>query len=154
MGLWVLVVYHLHGQQVGLRFGKMVRKIQDWQISFRNHVYHLQKSVKDALEKWNSNFRLEQDYFFKCSVAPVNFPLERRKKPCSIYFRAWFCGNFLLITYISYGGRATSFDMQFTAKSAACNWMWHFTVACMLGSADVRQTMMSDTTEISLVNHC
>ena len=46
--------------------------------------------------------------------------------------------------------------MQFSAKSAAGNWMWHFTVTCMLGSedvpSDVRHTVMSDTTEISPID--
>ena len=41
-----------------------------------------------ALKKWKKNFRLEysvrkkQDYLFRCSVAPGNFPLER---PCSMF---------------------------------------------------------------------
>jgi len=41
-----------------------------------------------ALKKWNANFRLgysvrkKQNYLFRCSVAPRNFPLER---PCSTF---------------------------------------------------------------------
>ena len=47
-----------------------------------------------AFHKWNTNFCLEhsvwtgfslgleeQDYHFRCSVAPGNFPLERHEKP-------------------------------------------------------------------------
>ena len=33
------------GKPVGLRFGQMVRKIQDWLISSQNRIYHLYKSV-------------------------------------------------------------------------------------------------------------
>ena len=41
-------------------------------------------------------FRPEkQDYLFRCSVAPGNFPLGRPKKSCSIYFRTGFPGKFL-----------------------------------------------------------
>ena len=54
-----------------------------------------------ALNKWNTNFRLEYSFrknrtkFFRCSVAPRNFPLERPKKQCSIFFPTGFSGNFL-----------------------------------------------------------
>jgi len=37
----------------------------------------------------------KQDYLFRCSVAPGNFPLERRKKSCFIYFPTGFSGIFL-----------------------------------------------------------
>ena len=41
-------------------------------------------------------FHLEkQDYLFRCSVAPGNFPLGRPKKSCSIYSRTGFPGKFL-----------------------------------------------------------
>ena len=67
---WSLTIYM--NKPVGPRFGQMVRKIQDWLISSRNRVYHLQfhfpkndrEGVKMAvskmtLKKWNTNFRLE-----------------------------------------------------------------------------------------------
>ena len=41
-------------------------------------------------------FRPEkQDYFYRCSVPPGNFPLERPKKACSIYFPTGFSRIFL-----------------------------------------------------------
>ena len=40
-------------------------------------------------------FRPEkQDYLFRFSVAPHNFPLERPKKSCSVYYPTRFSGNF------------------------------------------------------------
>ena len=36
-----------------------------------------------------------RDYLFRCSVAPGNFPLERPKKSCSIYFPTGFSRIFL-----------------------------------------------------------
>ena len=59
------------GELVGSRFGKVVSKIQDWQVSSRNRVYllqlHLPKYGREGLKlvskmgfkKWNTNFRLE-----------------------------------------------------------------------------------------------
>ena len=37
----------------------------------------------------------KQDYLNRCSVAPGNFPLERPKKSCSIYFPTGFSRIFL-----------------------------------------------------------
>ena len=37
----------------------------------------------------------KQDYLYRCSVAPANFPLERPKKSCSIYFANRFSRIFL-----------------------------------------------------------
>ena len=97
---WFFTFYK--GRPVGSRFRQMGSKIQDWYISFRNCVYYSYKSVsfttkrprrpktgvKMALKKWNANLRLgysvrkKQDYLFRYSVAPGNFPLER---PCSMF---------------------------------------------------------------------
>ena len=96
------------GKPVGSWFGQMVRKIQDRYISSRNRFYHLYRSVaftekqppksetsiKDSvllmLHQRYTNFRLEQqEYLFRCSVAPGNFPLERL-----IYFPSGLSGNF------------------------------------------------------------
>ena len=37
----------------------------------------------------------KQDYLYRCSVAPGNFPLERPKKSCSLYFPTRFSRIFL-----------------------------------------------------------
>ena len=59
------------GEPVGSRFGKVVSKIQDWQVSSRNRVNHLQLHLpkygreglklvsKMAFKKRNTNFLLE-----------------------------------------------------------------------------------------------
>ena len=61
------------GKPVAPQFRQMVSKIQDLEISSRNRVYHLYKSVpftendhegpklvsKMGLKKWNTNFCLE-----------------------------------------------------------------------------------------------
>ena len=96
------------GKPVGSWFGQMVRKIQDRYISCRNRFYRLYRSVaftekqphksetsiKDSVllmvhERY-TNFRLkQQEYLFRCSVAPGDFPLERL-----IYFPSGLSGNF------------------------------------------------------------
>ena len=53
-----------------------------------------------ALKKWNTIsvgiFNPEnQDYLFRCTVALGNFPLERRKKSCFVYFPTAFSEIFL-----------------------------------------------------------
>jgi len=41
-------------------------------------------------------FHLEkQDYLFRCSVAPGNFPLEQPRKSFTIYFPTGISGKFL-----------------------------------------------------------
>ena len=37
----------------------------------------------------------KQDYLYRCSVAPGNFPLKRPKESCSIYFPTGFSRIFL-----------------------------------------------------------
>ena len=74
-------------------------KIQNWYILSRNRVYHLYKSVpftenrsrraetgiKHGFQEIEREFLFEkfrpeeQDYLFRCSDAPGNFPLERPK---------------------------------------------------------------------------
>ena len=56
--------------------------------------------IKDGFGEMNHEFPFgtfrpeKQDYLFRCSVVPGNFPLERLKKPCFIYFfPAEFCGK-------------------------------------------------------------
>ena len=89
----------------------MVRKVQDWQISSRNRVYHLYKSVpctrgkrlarpetgiKDGFEEMEHKFPFgifhpqKQDYFFRCSVALGNFPLEDPKSRVPFTFQLDF----------------------------------------------------------------
>ena len=105
------------GKPVAPRFWQTVRKIQDWYISPRNRVYHLYESVpfirkqrrrpetgiKDGFEAMEHEFAFEifrpekQDYLFRCSLTPGNFPLERGpKKSSSIYFSTEFSGIFFL----------------------------------------------------------
>ena len=54
---------------------------------------------KDGFEEMEHEFPFvrpeEQEYLFRCSVAPGNFPVERPKNSCSIYFPTGFPGNFL-----------------------------------------------------------
>ena len=101
------------GKPVGPRFWQMISKIQDWGILSLNRVYHLYQSVpftkkrpqrretgiKDGWEEKEYEFLFgrfypeKQDYLFRCSVAPGNFPLERPKKSCYLYFPTRFSGN-------------------------------------------------------------
>ena len=108
---WLFAIYM--GKPVGSRFGQMLRKIQGWQISSRNRVYHLYKSVpytqkrlrkpeaaiKEGFEEMEHEFPFEtfrpwkQDYLCRHSVAPGNFPLKQPEKSCSIYFLTGFSGD-------------------------------------------------------------
>ena len=50
--------------------------------------------IKDGFEEVEHEFPFvrpeEQDYLFRCSVAPGHFPLGQAKKSCYIYFpNAW-----------------------------------------------------------------
>ena len=103
------------GKPVGPRFWQMISKIQDWGILSLNRVYHLYKSVpftkkrpqrretgiKDGWEEMEYEFLFgrfypeKEDYLFRCSVASGNFPLERPKKSCYLYFPTRFSGNVL-----------------------------------------------------------
>ena len=67
--------------------------VQISSIFRKNDRENLKLVLKMALKKWNTNsvqrgtFRPDkQDYLFKCSVAPANFPMKRPKKSFSIYF--------------------------------------------------------------------
>ena len=81
-------------------------------MSSRNRVYHLYKlvpftkkrprghdaSLNDGFEEMEHEFQFgifhpeKQDYLFRCSVAPGNFPMERPKKSCQ--FQPDFPENF------------------------------------------------------------
>ena len=93
-----MVVYHFHGQT-----GRLTIWVNDKQhsglVNFlsRNRLYHLHKSspftdkrrrkpeadIKDGFEELGHTFPfgkyqpLKQDYLFRRSVAPGNFPLTR-----------------------------------------------------------------------------
>ena len=57
-------------------------------------------------------FRPEkEDYLFRCSVAPGNFPLERPKNACSIYFPTGFSRIFVLNGKQSKTSRVVSLDL-------------------------------------------
>ena len=57
--------------------------------------------IKDGWEEMEYKFLFgrffaeKQDYLFRCSVAPGNFPRERPKKSCSLYFPTKFSENVL-----------------------------------------------------------
>ena len=57
--------------------------------------------IKHGSEEMEHDFPLEkfspekQDYLFRCSIAPENFPLERHKKSPSIYFPTGGSGKIL-----------------------------------------------------------
>ena len=59
--------------------------------------------MKEDFEEMEHEFPFEtfrpwkQDYLFKRSVAPGNFPLKQPDKSCSIYFLTGFLGNFLYV---------------------------------------------------------
>ena len=58
----------------------------------------LETGIKDGFEEMEYEFPFrisDRTYLFRCSVAPGNFPLDRPKKACSIYFSTGFSGNFL-----------------------------------------------------------
>ena len=75
------------GEPVGSRFRQIVNKIQDWQVSSRNRVYHLQlhfsKCGREGLKLVSKMYQIfvwnmgKQDYFFRRPVAPGNFPPKR-----------------------------------------------------------------------------
>ena len=96
--------------------GKWYAKFRTGKFPSGNRVYHLYELVpftgngrealklvsKMALKKWNTNFCLEYSvrknrttFSDVRSVAAGNFPLERPKKSCSIYFQTGFSGIFL-----------------------------------------------------------
>ena len=87
------------------------RKIQDRNISSRSRVHHLYKSfsftekrprkpetgIKDGFQEMKHEFPFGtfRPEMIRCSVAPWNFPPERRKKSCPIHFPCGFSGNVL-----------------------------------------------------------
>ena len=94
-------------QNRGCLLGRFTVLANSEQNSRLANFYHWYKSVpflkngrenlklvsKMALKKWNTNSVQrgtfvpdKQDYLFKCSVAPANFPMKRPKKSFSIYF--------------------------------------------------------------------
>ena len=111
-------IFLLHGEIPVIAI-LSVHGLGKWFAKFRtvNFVpdYHLYKSVsftgkrprrpetgiKYGFEEMDPEFPIgifhaeKQDYLFRCSVAPGNFPLGRPKKSCSIYFRTGFPGKFL-----------------------------------------------------------
>ena len=71
----------------------IVFRVQISSIFRKNGRENLKLVSKMALRKWNTNSVQrgtfspdKQDYLFKCSVAPANFPMKRPKKSFSIYF--------------------------------------------------------------------
>ena len=76
------------GELVGSWFGKVVSKIQDWQVSSRNSVTEIRPrrseiGIKDGFQEMEHEFSFgtfrsgKQDYFFRRSATPGNFPPKR-----------------------------------------------------------------------------
>ena len=94
----IMIAYHLHGQ-TGRFTAWVVGRQDSGLVKFlsRNHLYQLHKSssftekrrrkpeadIKDGFEELGHTFPfgkfqpVKQDYPFRCSVAPGNFPLTR-----------------------------------------------------------------------------
>ena len=110
------VVYHLHGQTS--RFTVWVNDLQSsglvnlvLELESRLPLYksvpfsgkrpqRRETDTKDGFEEMEHELLFgvfhqeKQDYLFRCSVAPGNFPLGRPKKSCSINFQPDFLENF------------------------------------------------------------
>ena len=100
------------GELVGPRFGKVVSKIQDWQVSSRNRVYllqlHLPKYGREGLKlvskmgfkKWNTNFRLEHSdrenrtTFSDVPLLPEIFHRNDPKRSAPLTFQPGFPQTF------------------------------------------------------------
>ena len=95
------VVYRLHGQTGrfmvwvnGSQSSGLVNFVPELAFNIYTNQSHLPENGREGL-KLVSKFPFgifhpeKQDYLFRCSVAPGNFPLGRPKKWCSIYFN--FC---------------------------------------------------------------
>ena len=103
---------------------RTVHGLGKWRAKFRmgkfnrgSRIYHLYKSFpfteKTVTKAWNwyqtwlwangtkiSVWNItsgKQDYLFRSSVAAGNFPLERPKRSCYIYFPTGYSGNVLWI---------------------------------------------------------
>ena len=74
------------GKPIGSQFGQKVSKIRTGkfrpEIAFTNQ-YHLPKNSREGLKLVENEFPFgtfrpkKQDYLFRCSVAPGNFPSKR-----------------------------------------------------------------------------
>ena len=117
-----MVVYHWHGQTGwsmvwanGTQNSGLVNFILESHSPFVQIISIYQKwqrrpetGIKVGFEEMKHKFcfgilcSAKRENLFRCSVAPGNFPLERPKKSCSIYFLTGFSGNFLLIVNNQY----------------------------------------------------
>ena len=106
--LFIKVVYHSNGQTGwfmvcvnGSQSSGQVNFVPE--IAFNASVTFTGKrprrpetGIKDSFEEMEHEFPFgtfhpeKQDYLFRCSVAPGNFPLGRPKTSCSIYLPTGF----------------------------------------------------------------
>ena len=65
------------------------------------HMWEPETGTEDGFEEMEHEFPFgtfrpeKQDHLFRSSVATGNFPPERLKNVCSIYFSTGFSGNFV-----------------------------------------------------------
>ena len=110
-----MVVYHLHGQTGrfsvwvnGSQSSGLVNFVPESRLPFlqissvhRKTPRRPETGIKDGFEEMKHEFPFgifhpeKQDYLFRCSVSPGNFPLGRPKKSRFIYFPTGFPGKFL-----------------------------------------------------------
>ena len=108
----IRVVYHLRGQSGrftanGGQNSELVNFIAEVAFTIWRNQFHWPKKrspkpetgIKHGFEQMEDKFPCgilrpeKQDYLFRCSVAPGNFPLERPKRSCYIYFPTGYSGN-------------------------------------------------------------
>ena len=109
-------VYHLRGQSGrftvwanGGQNSELVNFISEVAFAICTNQFHLSRKrspkpetgIKHGFEQMEHKFPCgilrpeKQDYLFRCSVAAGNFPLERPKRSCYIYFPTGYSGNVL-----------------------------------------------------------
>ena len=95
---------HFHNKGFALSLVLKVKFFgtRKWPIPFTGkRPRRPETGIKDDFEEIEHEFLFgisrpeKQDYLYRCSVAPGNFPLERPKKSCSIYFPTRFSRIFL-----------------------------------------------------------
>ena len=95
---------HFHNKGFALSLVLKVKFFgtRKWPIPFTGkRPRRPETGIKDDFEEIEHEFLFgisrpeKQDYLYRCSVAPGNFPLERPKKSCSLYFPTRFSRIFL-----------------------------------------------------------
>lgn len=86
------LVYHLQGD---------IGRFMIWAFTIWSNQFHLPKMAaralncyqEMALKKWKTNYLFFRENRTTFSVASGNFPLERPRESCSIYFSTGVSGN-------------------------------------------------------------